>query len=258
VNKYWCILLLFVCLLGLPANVAASEPAIVINGESVEFNNPPVLKYGRIMVPMREMFTNMGAEVYWDNETNTAVAAVDNAKVTIPVGSYLPTINDVPVAIDVPVMVIRNCIYVPLRFAAESLGGHVNWEAEGDTAFITTAAAEAAGAERNNLIIVNREEGMACWYGDKFHGKMTSSGEVYDKHLHTAAHRTLPFGTIVKVTFPLTGRSVWVRINDRGPHVPDRIIDLSHSAADAIGLTPYGIGWVQLEVAMESSSTTGP
>ena len=102
-----------------------------------------------------------------------------------------------------------------------------------------------------NLIIVFEEKGQGCYYGNEFHGNKTSSGEVYDKKLYTAAHRTLPFGTMVKVTFPETGRSIWVRINDRGPHVQKRIIDLSGAAANAIGLTPFGIGWVELEAILE-------
>ncbi len=94
-------------------------------------------------------------------------------------------------------------------------------------------------------------EGLASWYGGKFHGQRTSSGEVFDTNLLTAAHRTFPFGTLVKVTNLLNEKSVIVRINDRGPFVPDRIIDLSKAAADAIGLTPMGVARVRLEVVQE-------
>ena len=75
------------------------------------------------------------------------------------------------------------------------------------------------------------EQGQASWYGNRFHGRLTASGERYDKNALTAAHKTLPFGTVVRVRSLLNGREVDVRINDRGPFVDDRIIDLSYTAA---------------------------
>lgn len=79
------------------------------------------------------------------------------------------------------------------------------------------------------------QEGLAVWYGPGFHGRRTASGEVYDMHALTAAHPTLPFGTRVRVTNLQNGRSVVVRINDRGPFGGRYIIDLSYAAARAIG-----------------------
>ncbi|GAB4223021.1 MAG: hypothetical protein Kow009_14850 [Spirochaetales bacterium] len=99
-------------------------------------------------------------------------------------------------------------------------------------------------------------EGLASWYGGKFHGQLTASGEVFDTNLLTAAHRTLPFGTLVKVTNLATEKSVIVRVNDRGPFVENRIIDLSKAAADAIGLTPMGVARVRLEVVQEVKPAT--
>jgi rare lipoprotein A len=78
--------------------------------------------------------------------------------------------------------------------------------------------------------------GIASFYGEEFHGRKTASGEKYDMHKLTAAHRTLPFGTKVKVTNIANGRSVVVRINDRGPFKKDRIIDLSFEAARRLGI----------------------
>ena len=78
------------------------------------------------------------------------------------------------------------------------------------------------------------EEGIASWYGPGFHGKLTASGERYDMHQMTAAHKRLPLGTIVKVRRLATGRSVTVKINDRGPFIRGRIIDLSYGAAKAL------------------------
>lgn len=91
-------------------------------------------------------------------------------------------------------------------------------------------------------------EGLASWYGAEFHGRRTSSGEIYNQDDYTAAHRYLTFGTYVKVTYLRTGKSVAVRINDRGPHSGGRVIDLSRAAAEAIGLRPHGVGQVRLEI----------
>jgi rare lipoprotein A len=92
------------------------------------------------------------------------------------------------------------------------------------------------------------EEGFASWYGGKFHGRRTASGEIFDTNLYTAAHKTLPFGTMVRVTNLETGRSTVVRINDRGPFVAGRVIDLSRAAAAAIGMTGSGVARVRVEV----------
>ncbi len=94
----------------------------------------------------------------------------------------------------------------------------------------------------------NPQLGVASWYGPGFHGERTSSGEVYDQEELTAAHPTLPLGTLVRVTNLDTHRSVDVRINDRGPFVKDRAIDLSHAAAHAIGMLGPGTAAVRIDV----------
>jgi len=90
--------------------------------------------------------------------------------------------------------------------------------------------------------------GIASWYGPNFHGKKTSNGEWYDMYAMTAAHKTLPMNTIVKVTNLLNGKSAIVRINDRGPFVKNRIIDLSYAAANKLGIVASGTAPVRLEV----------
>ncbi len=92
------------------------------------------------------------------------------------------------------------------------------------------------------------ETGVASWYGHPYHGRAAASGEVYDMEQLTAAHRTLPFGTQVRVHNLVNERSVDVRINDRGPFVEGRIIDLSHAAARAIGMLGPGTARVHLEM----------
>lgn len=89
--------------------------------------------------------------------------------------------------------------------------------------------------------------GVASFYADRFNGQRTASGERFDNQDYTAAHRTLPFGTRVRVTNPATGASVVVRINDRGPFTRGRLIDVSRVAAEELGLVQRGHGTVQLE-----------
>ena len=101
------------------------------------------------------------------------------------------------------------------------------------------------------------EEGVASWYGVPFDGHRTSDGEVYNMHQFTAAHRTLPFGSIVRVTNLDNGKQTEVRINDRGPFVADRVIDLSLSAAQAIGMVGPGTANVRLEI-VEGSPNPQP
>ncbi|HYB97984.1 MAG TPA: septal ring lytic transglycosylase RlpA family protein [Candidatus Limnocylindrales bacterium] len=95
---------------------------------------------------------------------------------------------------------------------------------------------------------VLRQQGHCSWYGSEFHGRRTSNGERFDKHELTAAHRTLPFGTLVEVTDLETGRDVRVRINDRGPYARGRVIDISHAAAAELGILHKGVAKVEVRV----------
>ncbi|HEX2642428.1 MAG TPA: septal ring lytic transglycosylase RlpA family protein [Thermoanaerobaculia bacterium] len=90
------------------------------------------------------------------------------------------------------------------------------------------------------------QRGMASWYGPNFHGRRTASGERYDMHALTAAHPTLPFGTLLEVRNPRTGQRTVVRVNDRGPFAKSRVIDLSYAAAKAVGV--YGPGTALVEL----------
>lgn len=92
------------------------------------------------------------------------------------------------------------------------------------------------------------EVGVASWYGPGFHGNRTANGEIYDMFALTAAHKTLPFGTIVKVIDLDTGKSVVVRINDRGPFIKGRIIDLSYAAAQKLEMVKKGLAKVGLKI----------
>ena len=95
--------------------------------------------------------------------------------------------------------------------------------------------------------------GIASWYGPKFHGKLTANGEVYNQYALTAAHKTLPLPSAVKVTNLKNNKSIVLRINDRGPFVNDRIIDLSSKAADILDLKREGTGLVRVQILREKS-----
>ncbi len=94
------------------------------------------------------------------------------------------------------------------------------------------------------------QRGVASWYGPGFHGRTTANGEKYDMNAMTAAHKTLPFGTRVLVHNPRTGKEVVVRINDRGPYIRGRVIDLSKAAARALGIAARGHDAVVLREAL--------
>ncbi len=96
-------------------------------------------------------------------------------------------------------------------------------------------------------------EGLASWYGAKFHGHLTSNGETYDMYSMSAAHKTLPLPSYVRVTNLANNKSVVVRVNDRGPFHPDRVIDLSYAAAYRLDMLKTGTAKVRLEVLFEDS-----
>ena len=108
------------------------------------------------------------------------------------------------------------------------------------------------------------EEGTASWYGPGFHGKTTANGETYNQYAMTAAHKLLPLGTKVRVTHMGNGRSIIVRINDRGPFVDDRVIDLSRAAASRLNILGPGTARVRIQslggvaTMQENGDMTGP
>jgi len=125
--------------------------------------------------------------------------------------------------------------------------------AEGCTSSPRFTAAREANIEAP---VMMTEEGVASYYADEFNGRTTSDGEVYDMNNYTAAHRTLPFNTEVRVINLLSGKNLVVRINDRGPFKDNRIIDLSYAAAKDLELIGSGTSRVRLEV-IHLGDTTG-
>ncbi len=113
----------------------------------------------------------------------------------------------------------------------------------GMTAFRTAGAVlQPASA----ILAASRKYAIASWYGKKFQGRRTSSGERFDLHKLTAANKTLPLGSLVKLTCPSTGKSVVVRINDRGPWLKGRDFDLSEAAATKLGMHEQGVAAVEM------------
>lgn len=103
-----------------------------------------------------------------------------------------------------------------------------------------------------------REEGLASWYGTEEHGNPTSNGELFDKNKPSAAHKTLPLGSIIRVTSKTSGKSLIVRVNDRGPFVQGRIVDLSYCAAQDLGIVSGGVVPVLLEVVEIAPTSVEP
>ena len=103
-----------------------------------------------------------------------------------------------------------------------------------------------------------KARGVASWYGRRYHGKQTSSGEIYDMYAMSAAHTTLPIPSYVRVTNVANGKSVVVRVNDRGPFIDSRLIDLSYTAAYKLGILGGGSGMVEVESIIPGQSPAAP
>lgn len=101
------------------------------------------------------------------------------------------------------------------------------------------------------------QRGLASWYGPKFHGRATASGEIFNMHGLTAAHRDLPLGSMIEVTHLDTGRQITVRVNDRGPFVRGRILDLSYGAAQKLGMVKAGVAQIELRVVSLGKGAPG-
>ena len=125
----------------------------------------------------------------------------------------------------------RRVAYAVVVIACLSLGA-CSWIPKGET----------------GLDVGIKDRGIASWYGAQFHGKLAANGEIFDMSALTAAHRTLPLGSIIRVVNLQNGKHVRVRVNDRGPYVNGRILDLSYAAAAQLGMVDSGLSVIQLEV----------
>ena len=246
-------------LIFVPAWALAEDTVALTDGEEFILDLSPVSVDGRTLVPIRPLLEVLGASVHWDSATNTVTFYMDDNEIHITIEGHTALIDGEKNPVDVPARLIDGYTFVPLRFIGENLGYTVHWESENriikivipkdcyesETRTIKIFVPENCSVE---ITIIYSKTGIASWYGGRFHGRRTANGEIFNQHELTAAHRTLPFGTLVNVTSVDTGQSVQVRINDRGPFTQGRIIDLSAAAADAIGLKSRGIGEVRVDV----------
>lgn len=189
---------------------------------------------------------------------NWIVAAAVTAAVTV----LSPMAARATESTDDPVSIREHAVAESTKATSGGPEGAVS-VAERETAAGLRAAGDTAGpvADRGKFAgsqsekVVQQFTGLASWYGPGFHGRRTANGEKFDQNELTAAHKTLPFNTRVRVTSVTSGKSVIVTINDRGPYVRGRMIDLSAAAAREIGLRARGVGKVKLEV-LELPATT--
>lgn len=138
------------------------------------------------------------------------------------------------------------------RAGQDRAGDDLSFETPGSTSRASASApASVSSSGTGSVISSGSVDGIASWYGPDFHGKETANGEIYDMNELTAAHRSLPFNTRVRVTNQINNRSVDVRINDRGPYIKDRVIDLSRAAAERIDMIGIGTVPVTVEVIGE-------
>jgi rare lipoprotein A len=107
--------------------------------------------------------------------------------------------------------------------------------------------ADKAGENTSLIAYTDQGEMTASWYGPRFHGKKTANGEIYDQNSFTAAHKKYSFGTLLKITNPRNNKSVIVRINDRGPYIAGRQLDLSKGSASTLGILDRGVVRVKVE-----------
>lgn len=216
----------------------------------------------RTFAPLRPTVEFLGCYVEWDELTRSIAISSENDNLPAEIDSAVELLDfkehekiDINSASFWELLIIEGI--------NEDVAGELIKYREENGYFMSFDELKAVpGIDDNILSIIEQntrlvfyEKGDATSYGGFFHGRTAASGEIYDKYASTAAHPTLPFDTMVKVTFLETGKSTWVRINDRGPcqvRHPDRIIDLSRSSAYEIGLTrAIGVGEVKLKIVLE-------
>ena len=224
----------------------------------------PTLKIqNRTFAPLRPTVESLGGFVKWDDLTKTIAITSDNESVPVNIENQPELfINQPTEKIDIntatfwELLVLHGIDEHIARTMIRHREENGPFMCFGDLNYVAGMSEDVRKALEQNTRIVYYETGKATSYGGIFHGRRTASGEIYNKHAYTAAHPTLPFNTMVEVTFARTGKSIWVRINDRGPcqvRHPDRIIDLSRSSAYEIGLTrSIGVGEVELKVVKEN------
>lgn len=201
-----------------------------------------------------------GRLLWWCLCAGLAAPALQASEFSVPLSEPVPALDEVgPAALQV-----QNPDPDPVSQAGRhSLGPGlsppskqpvVHWPGDVDPAADTSVS--PMGLRANTAALPGLVSGVASWYGPGFHGRPTASGELFSRDDMTAAHRTLPMGTLLHVTNANTGVGVVVRINDRGPFHSNRVIDLSQAAASALGIMAKGVGRVELRLPSDDEAVT--
>ena len=260
------------------AEAAVKYLTVVYGAKTVTCENEVINEGDFTFLPLSETLQVYGASVSW-------VSGEAEPKVIISAGQdrcqlVLDMEKQLAYGADGKEYLLRskdNRLYLPIYFFAQVVNCEVKWEQESNTLILNADAIkeDALKVDANGEAAVSRwvmnlpvyektlparysgmrmgngevfETGKGSYYGGKFHGRRTASGERYDKNALTAAHKTLPFGTIVRVTAEWNQKSVEVRITDRGPFKKGRVIDLSTAAAAELSMLSKGVGDVTLVV----------
>ena len=225
-------------------------------------------------LPLREILECFGMQIAWANEADQTISVTTSAQEKYEL-IISPETQEVLLENRAhKYKLIDEVVYLPLEFYLDIFNCSIGYDPVSHLLLIdesappadTTAAEWKSYRKLRNIPVYQKtekqvkvaettytyyQEGYASWYGSAFQNRRTASGEAFDCNKLTAAHRTLPFGTKVRVTALHNGQPVIVTINDRGPHINNRVIDLSQAAAREIGLESKGVGLVKIEIVNE-------
>ncbi len=254
------------------ADITAEYVTVVYGAKTVTCENEVIKEGDFTFLPLREILEVYGASLSWaDGEAETKIiisAGQERCQLVLDLDKQLAY------GLDGKEFLLRhkeNSLYLPVHFFVQFVNCEFAWDKETCTLtfYPDKVKPDALKTGQDGIASTYRwimnlpayektiasraggqiyETGVASYYGNKLHGRKTASGERYDKNAYTAAHKTLPFGTVVRVTAEWNQKSVEVRIIDRGPYVKGRVIDLSTAAAAELGMLSKGIGNVTMEI----------
>lgn len=251
-STLFILLISFFCLsqAALADTTKVEDFSVVIDQQHITLSESAIKADNKLFVPLRSFLSLFGAEISWKSENNSILIKADGQEYQLPVDTKNLSITYEES--NIPIKLVEDQIYIPTDLVKKILNFNFSWN-ENNATLSAVKIPEATTVFKDlpkppQYTVMETITGIASWYGGEFNGRKTNSGEIFDENALTAAHRTLPFGTYLKVTFLETNKSTVVRVNDRGPHVKGRVLDLSKKAAEVIGLKPHGLGEVKIEV----------
>ena len=224
------------------ADDSATQPQTPAKAEVAQVQ--PSVQDGKADASVPEESTLFKVASYYEademGESDDAVRKIDFSK---PPGQQLPSdAQQTKTALNAEIRGQTERAIASSKAIQRAAPGEPKKQRKGSYSYVVRGKRYQTLASSENFV----EEGPASWYGPGFHGRKTASGEIYDMHKLTAAHKGLPLGTKLEVTNKRTGKSVVVTVNDRGPFHGNRILDLSHAAASQLGLVHAGVGEVTI------------